>query len=96
MPAPLSVDLRQRIIAAYQAEEGSQRQLAVRTFQNHYQLMALLRTIGEEHGFLKLNPATNAARRLKNGEPIGSHVTKMSLRFAWIFLFLLDNAPLSN
>jgi transposase len=30
MPAPLSVDLRQRIIAAYQAQEGSQRQLAER------------------------------------------------------------------
>lgn len=30
MPAPLSVDLRQRIIAAYQAKEGSQRQLAER------------------------------------------------------------------
>jgi len=30
MPAPLSVDLRQRIIAAYQAHEGSQRQLAER------------------------------------------------------------------
>lgn len=30
MPAPLSVDLRQRIIAAYQAKEGSQRQLAKR------------------------------------------------------------------
>lgn len=30
MPAPLSVDLRQRIIAAYEAKEGSQRQLAKR------------------------------------------------------------------
>jgi transposase len=30
MPAPLSVDLRQRVIAAYQAKEGSQRQLAKR------------------------------------------------------------------
>lgn len=30
MPAPLSVDLRQRIIAARQAQEGSQRQLAKR------------------------------------------------------------------
>lgn len=30
MPAPLSVDLRQRVIAAYQAKEGSQRQLAER------------------------------------------------------------------
>ena len=30
MPAPLSVDLRQRIIAAYEAKEGSQRQLAER------------------------------------------------------------------
>ncbi|CAA9307173.1 hypothetical protein AVDCRST_MAG94-741 [uncultured Leptolyngbya sp.] len=28
MPAPLSVDLRQRILAAYAAREGSQRQLA--------------------------------------------------------------------
>jgi transposase len=30
MPASLSVDLRQRVIAAYQAKEGSQRQLAAR------------------------------------------------------------------
>lgn len=30
MPAPLSVDLRQRILEAYQAKEGSQRQLAER------------------------------------------------------------------
>jgi transposase len=30
MPAPLSVDLRQRVIDAYQAKEGSQRQLAER------------------------------------------------------------------
>ena len=30
MPAPLSMDLRQRVIAAYQAKEGSQRQLATR------------------------------------------------------------------
>jgi transposase len=30
MPAPLSIDLRQRVIAAYQAKEGSQRELAKR------------------------------------------------------------------
>lgn len=30
MPAALSVDLRQRIIAAYEAKEGSQRELAKR------------------------------------------------------------------
>jgi transposase len=30
MPAPLSLDLRQRIILAYQTKEGSQRQLAKR------------------------------------------------------------------
>ena len=30
MPAPLCVDLRQRVIAAYQAKEASQRQLAER------------------------------------------------------------------
>ena len=30
MPAPISLDLRQRVIAAYQAKEGSQRQLAER------------------------------------------------------------------
>ena len=30
MPAPLSLDLRQRIITAYQDKEGSQRQLAER------------------------------------------------------------------
>lgn len=30
MPAPLSVDIRQRILDAYQSKEGSQRQLAER------------------------------------------------------------------
>jgi transposase len=30
MPAPLSLDLRQRVISAYRAKEGSQRQLAER------------------------------------------------------------------
>lgn len=30
MPGPLSIDLRQRVNAAYQAKEGSQRQLAER------------------------------------------------------------------
>ncbi|NJL39902.1 MAG: transposase [Leptolyngbyaceae cyanobacterium SM1_4_3] len=30
MPAPLSTDIRQRIITAYDAKEGSQRQLAAR------------------------------------------------------------------
>ena len=30
MPAPLSIDLRQRIVGAYEAKEGSQRQLAKR------------------------------------------------------------------
>ena len=30
MPAPLSIDLRQRVSVAYQAKEGSQRQLAER------------------------------------------------------------------
>ena len=45
MPAPMSVDLRQRILAAYEAKEGSQRQLAdrfkvslsfVRDLRRHY------------------------------------------------------------
>ena len=30
MPAPYSIDLRQRVIDAYKAKEGSQRQLAER------------------------------------------------------------------
>jgi transposase len=30
MPAPVSVDLRQRILAAYEAKQGAQRQLAER------------------------------------------------------------------
>jgi transposase len=45
MPAPLSIDLRERIIAAYEAKEGSQRHLAkrfkvslsfVRDLRRHY------------------------------------------------------------
>ena len=30
MPAPYSIDLRQRVINAYEAKEGSQRQIAER------------------------------------------------------------------
>ena len=30
MPAPYSIDLRQRVINAYEAKEGSQRQIAQR------------------------------------------------------------------
>lgn len=52
MPAPLSVDLRQRVITAYQAKEGSQRQLAkrfkvslsfVRDLMRHYRQTGIVK-----------------------------------------------------
>ena len=35
MPAPYSIDLRQRVINAYEAKEGSQRQIAERFQVSH-------------------------------------------------------------
>ena len=52
MPAPLSVDLRQRIMAAYEAKEGSQRQLAER-FKVSLSFMRDLRRHQRETGSVK-------------------------------------------
>ncbi len=55
MPAPLSVDLRQRIIAAYEAKEGSQRQLAER-FKVSLSFIRDLRRHQRKTGSLQPNP----------------------------------------
>jgi transposase len=55
MPAPLSVDLRQRIIAAYEAKEGSQQQLAER-FKVSLSLIADLSRRYRETGTVEPNP----------------------------------------
>lgn len=52
MPAPLSVDLRQRIMAAYKAKEGSQRQLAER-FKVSLSFIRDLRRQQRETGIVK-------------------------------------------
>jgi transposase len=55
MPAPLSVDLRQRIMAAYEAKEGTQRQLAER-FKVSLSFIRDLRRHQRETGTLTPKP----------------------------------------
>jgi transposase len=55
MPTALSVDLRQRILAAYAAKEGSQRQLAVR-FKVSLSFIRDLRRHHRETGTVKPKP----------------------------------------
>jgi transposase len=55
MPAPLSVDLRQRILAAYEAKEGSQRQLAKR-FKVSLSFIRDLRRHQRETGSVQAKP----------------------------------------
>ncbi len=55
MPAPLSVDLRQRILAAYAANEGSQRQLATR-FKVSLSFIRDLRRHQRETGTVQSKP----------------------------------------
>ncbi len=55
MPAPLSVDLRQRILAAYEAKEGSQRQLAER-FKVSLSFIRDLRRHQRETGMVQPKP----------------------------------------
>ena len=60
MPAPLSVDLRQRIMAAYEAKEGSQRQLAER-FKVRLSFIRDLRRHQRETGPVKPKPPGGGA-----------------------------------
>ena len=60
MPAPLSVDLRQRIMAAYEAKEGSQRQLAER-FKVSLSFIRDLRRHQRETGTVKPKPPGGGA-----------------------------------
>lgn len=60
MPAPLSVDLRQRVIAAYQAKEGSQRQLAER-FKVSLSFVRDLSRRARETGTLEPKPHAGGA-----------------------------------
>jgi transposase len=55
MPTALSVDLRQRILAAYEAKEGTQRQLAVR-FKVSLSFIRDLRRHHRETGTVKPKP----------------------------------------
>jgi transposase len=55
MPTALSVDLRQRILAAYEAKEGTQRQLAVR-FKVSLSFIRDLRRHQRETGTVKPKP----------------------------------------
>lgn len=47
MPAPYSTDLRQRVIDAYEAKEGSQRQLAERFKVSLSFIKRLIRRYGD-------------------------------------------------
>lgn len=60
MPAPLSVDLRQRILDAYQAKEGSQRQLAKR-FKVSLSFIRDLMCHHRETGTVQPNPRSGGA-----------------------------------
>ncbi len=60
MPAPLSVDLRQRILAAYDAKEGSQRQLAER-FKVSLSFIRDLRRQHRETGSVQPKPHAGGA-----------------------------------
>ena len=59
MPAPLAVDLRQRIMAAYEAKEGSQRQLAER-FKVSLSFIRDLRRHHRETGTVR--PSSSSAK----------------------------------
>ncbi len=68
MPAPLSVDLRQRIIAAYEAKEGSQRQLAER-FKVSLSFIRDLRRHQRETGTIQPKPhGGGAVAKLGKGQ----------------------------
>jgi len=60
MPAPMSVDLRQRILAAYEAKEGSQRQLAER-FKVSLSFIRDLRRHHRQTGSLQPKPPGGGA-----------------------------------
>lgn len=60
MPAPLSVDLRQRILAAYEAKEGSQRQRAER-FKVSLSFIRDLRRHQRETGMVQPKPHAGGA-----------------------------------
>ena len=60
MPASLSIDLRQRILTAYDAEEGSQRQLAER-FKVSLSFIRDLRRHHRETGSVQPKPHAGGA-----------------------------------
>lgn len=60
MPASLSIDLRQRILAAYDAKEGSQRQLAER-FKVSLSFIRDLRRHHRETGSVQPKPHAGGA-----------------------------------
>jgi transposase len=80
MPAPLSLDLRQRIILAYQTKEGSQRQLAKRFKVSLSFVRDLLRRYRETG---KIEPKPHG----------GGAVAKLETKHLPIIKTLVDNQP---
>jgi transposase len=80
MPAPLSLDLRQRIISAYQTKEGSQRQLAKRFLVSLSFIRDLVRRYRE----------TNSIEPKHHG---GGAVAKLEPKHLPLIKTLVDNQP---
>jgi transposase len=80
MPAPLSLDLRQRIILAYQTKEGSQRQLAKRFKVSLSFVRDLLRRYRETG---KIEPKPHG----------GGAVSKLETKHLPIIKTLVDKQP---
>jgi transposase len=80
MPAPLSLDLRKRIMSAYQAKEGSQRQLAKR-FKVSLSFIRDLRRHYLQTGTIEPKPHGGGA------------VAKLESKHLSIIKTLVDNQP---
>jgi transposase len=80
MPAPLSLDLRQRIMSAYEAKEGSQRQLAQR-FKVSLSFIRDLRRHYRQTGTIEPKPHGGGA------------VAKLESKHLPIIKTLVDNQP---
>jgi len=80
MPAPLSLDLRQRVFLAYQTKEGSQRQLANR-FKVSLSFIRDLARRYRETGTIEPKPHGGGA------------VTKLETKHLPIIKTLVDNQP---
>ena len=80
MPAPLSLDLRQRVFLAYQRKEGSQRQLA-----NRFKVsLSFIRDLARRYR------ETGTIEPKAHG---GAAVTKLETKHLPIIQTLVDNQP---